>query len=571
MTTIDLLRWLGETSLALSILIILILIIRKSFAKLFGARAAYALWIAPAARLFLPELKLLPAPDTTAPDLASFIDPTPVTAAYGWDSVVAPLPANADFLNHGFDWLSLAAGASLFLWAAVAIAWFCFALETQANYMRARLAASKPASPEIAAMAQTITRQLRLPRAPKIRINESDDHGPCLIGLFRPAVFLPAGFETGYARAEQRLVLAHELAHVARGDMAATLAALALKAAQWPNPLAHLSFAAFRTDQEAACDAYVLARCGGVESSYAEAILKSVRKDITTPHYALALAHPVKERIMLLKSRKKSPARVTAGVVAVAVFTAASLAATASYGFADEKKVTKTITVKADEAQEKKTTSTVIITADDGESLNIGGVKNAGKIVVQEENGERMVKVYDKKGKLLTEDVYGPDDDMPYDKVTITDKKGEDKTISITGARTPHDVMLLAGDDMDFDIMLPPDAPLPPDAHGVRKVMVIGDDAHAFNMADCGDGGPNAPKIFEWREQDVDGLDDQEKTVTHEVICISDAAAGADPEARAEHLRNAIASLEESAKREAERREAMIARLKEQLKQAEQQ
>ena len=54
MTAIDLLRWLGETSLALSILILLVLIIRKPFAKLFGARAAYALWLAPAARLFGP-------------------------------------------------------------------------------------------------------------------------------------------------------------------------------------------------------------------------------------------------------------------------------------------------------------------------------------------------------------------------------------------------------------------------------------------------------------------------------------------------------------------------------------
>lgn len=424
-------------------------------------------------------------------------------------------------------------------------------------------------------MAQDIARGLRLSRAPQLRVNNNDTDGPCLIGLLRPVIFLPAGFETDYARAEQRLVLAHEIAHVARGDMAATLAALAFQAAQWPNPLAHFFFSAFRTDQEAACDAFVLARCGGAEGNYAAAILKSVRREMNAPAYGLTLAHPVKERIMLLKSRKKSRARLAAGVAAAAIFTAVSLAATASYGFADEKDAKQTKTIKIAHGEQKKVTSRTIITADDGETMKIDGVKNPGKLVIEEENGERNVQIFDRKGKLISEDIYDDDDEMPFETVTLINKKdGKEQTISIKRAGAPHRVRVFTtGDvdaDTDFDSIAAPDAPLPPEASAMRWVTVTSDGAHGdhyFQMADCNGVEADDPMVLSWGEDDGDG---GERVISREVICLSDHDS-ADPEARAEHLRKAIARMEESAKRDAERREAMIARLKEQLKEAEKQ
>ena len=92
--------------------------------------------------------------------------------------------------------------------------------------------------------------------------------GPAVIGVLKPAIFLPRKFETDFTPDEQRFALAHEIAHIARGDLAASFAALLLRAIQWPNPLVHLALKAFKTDQEAACDAYVLSRFkrhGGVQ------------------------------------------------------------------------------------------------------------------------------------------------------------------------------------------------------------------------------------------------------------------------------------------------------------------
>ena len=45
-----------QTSLAVGILFFIVLLVRRPFARQFGAKAAYALWLVPLARLFMPPL-----------------------------------------------------------------------------------------------------------------------------------------------------------------------------------------------------------------------------------------------------------------------------------------------------------------------------------------------------------------------------------------------------------------------------------------------------------------------------------------------------------------------------------
>jgi beta-lactamase regulating signal transducer with metallopeptidase domain len=542
-TVLDLLRWLGETSLAVSALVLLVLIIRKPFARAFGARAAYALWLAPAVRLFLPELKVLPAPEATI-----------FTPVYEFHEAGLAVAASA---APAFDWASLAGAAALVLWATVAFAWFSFRLEAQARYLRERLQNSEPASAALEDQARAIARQLGLRRKPRLRVSKDDASGPCVVGLIRPVVFLPASFEQNYAAAEQRLALAHELAHVVRGDMAATLAASALQAAQWPNPLAHLSFGAFRTDQEAACDAYVLARCAngaGAAGDYAAAIVKSVRAGTKqSPAYGLALAHPVKERLMLLKSPKKGRARLLAGAAVAAIFTATSLAATASYGFADEK------TEKQETVVKEKHKKVWVVTADGDETMQIDGVKAVNKIEINEENGDRTVRIYGEDGKLISENVYGPEDDLPFKTVKFMGENGEEREIRVAQA--------LNGSNFVFngDFGLPAD--------GTKRVMafstVRGADGapHGVHMAECAGPGSGEGDVMMYEFKTEDGEDDQ-TFVTRDVVCLS--GEDADPEKRAEALRKIIPIMEENAKKDAERRKEHIAQMKEELKKAEQ-
>ena len=320
MSVTDLLIGFGETSLAVAALIALVLIIRRPFARFFGARAAYALWLAPLIRLFLPELNVLPAP---------------VREEFVFVTTELLSAASAGAVNPSIDWIGIAAATALFLWVAVAIALIAMRLDDQRRILRDATFNSIPAGRMLHHEAAAVAKELGLRRPPAIRIF-GDESGPMVMGVFRPIVFLPASFETAFSAAERRLAYAHEFAHIARGDLFASFAAAILQAAQWPNPLAFLAGKAFRTDQEAACDAYVLARCGGdaAAKDYASAIMKSVRGG--TPAIGLSLGHPLKERLMLMKNSTPSLARRLLGGIGAAALITVGLAASANYGYADD-------------------------------------------------------------------------------------------------------------------------------------------------------------------------------------------------------------------------------------------
>lgn len=554
MTASDILLWLGETSLAVSILIALVLVLRRPFSQYFGARAAYALWLAPVIRLFLPELSILPRPEMAKVE--------PVVWTYDTVAVTA-----ASIASPAFDFGAFFAAAGLLIWAIVAIAWFSMKLETQSRFIKARLAASKAASPALIDEARMAAKSAGLKKLPQIRVSE-DTFGPAVIGLFRPVMFLPAVFETNYSLKERRLALAHELAHIARGDMATQLAAFAFQAAQWPNPLVHFAVNAFRTDQEAACDAYVMARCKSDERAagdYASAILKSACGG-AAPAYGLSLGHPVKERLMLLKS-KHSPVRLLAGAAAVALISAGGLAATASYGYAAAPKDKVEVKTKTNAGDVKtKSISKTVIELDDGESFKIDGIKNAdkaAKIEITEENNEQTVRVYDKKGKLLSEDKYGPDDELPFGMIIVKTKDGEERTIKLRPISTTHKVKFIGEDGDGKNVHVVIDALGDHDVNftstdgetflikakegNVHKQRVqVTSDKNAYFVGDCtAEGGEGAPVLLEWKDEDGS---EENKFISHEIVCLS--GDDANPENRAAALRKVIAQMEENAKRQ---------------------
>lgn len=77
-------------------------------------------------------------------------------------------------------------------------------------------------------------------------------------GWRRPVVLLPAGAES-WRRDRIEVVLAHELAHVARHDWATQLFASVLRALFWFNPLLWIATRRLRRESELACDDRVLA------------------------------------------------------------------------------------------------------------------------------------------------------------------------------------------------------------------------------------------------------------------------------------------------------------------------
>jgi beta-lactamase regulating signal transducer with metallopeptidase domain len=169
---------------------------------------------------------------------------------------------------------------------------------------------------------QTFVRSLRpLWGLPNDTYRSSAVVEPMLVGAWEPRIVLPADFEARYTQEEGALVLAHERAHVQRGDALANAIATSWLCLFWFNPFLYWAIRRFRFDQELACDAQVLATSGSARRSYADALLKvqlSVDHVEAVPlgcHWRAG--HPLAERIMMLRSPLPGVLRRVVGAAAV--------------------------------------------------------------------------------------------------------------------------------------------------------------------------------------------------------------------------------------------------------------
>ncbi|HPF62851.1 MAG TPA: M56 family metallopeptidase [Gemmatimonadales bacterium] len=110
---------------------------------------------------------------------------------------------------------------------------------------------------------------------------------PMAFGVRRPVILLPDHADRWTAE-QARAILGHELAHVRNGDMLALLVARVACAIAWCNPVAHLLARRLRAEQEAAADAWVVAR-GISAPEYVESVVATVRPLVAQPP-AAALA-----------------------------------------------------------------------------------------------------------------------------------------------------------------------------------------------------------------------------------------------------------------------------------------
>jgi TonB family protein len=94
---------------------------------------------------------------------------------------------------------------------------------------------------------------------------------PLTWGLLRPVILLPAG-ASDWPSERRRIVLSHELAHIARGDWLLHICGELIHALYWFHPLAWIAWAGLRHESERACDDAVL-NSGIPACEYAEELL----------------------------------------------------------------------------------------------------------------------------------------------------------------------------------------------------------------------------------------------------------------------------------------------------------
>uniref|UniRef100_B0SZY3 Peptidase M56 BlaR1 n=1 Tax=Caulobacter sp. (strain K31) TaxID=366602 RepID=B0SZY3_CAUSK len=292
----DLLSLLVRANLALGAAVLLALILRRPVRNLFGARAAYALWlVAPLAVLAV----LLPArtvqiqnPASPSPVVQAQAEPmaqvsVPATVA----SQAATRPTAQPFPLHA---------ALLAVWVLVALSAIGVQAERQRRFVKSLG---------------------RLRGEADLFHAERPGVGPAVIGALAPKLVLPADFAVRFTLEEQALILAHERSHLAAGDAQVNALATALQCVFWFNPLVHLGANRLRIDQEIACDAAVLTRFPVARRAYGEAMLKTQLAPFAPPlgcHWPASANKQLKERFVMLKEHRQGRARRLAGGGAVA-------------------------------------------------------------------------------------------------------------------------------------------------------------------------------------------------------------------------------------------------------------
>lgn len=283
-------HWLLGTLLATSGLMLVVLLSRELVRRHFGARAAYGLWLIPAARLLMPTLTR-----------------TVERPAVGASAILKP--DTSIFAMIG-SWQTLVVA----LWIAGAIGLFVIRMLEFAHRSSAILSAA-----------------IEVDRVGSIRIVRTGAvRGPMSFGLFDRVIALPADFETRYGENERALALSHELAHHRSGDLIVNFAAFVLLCLQWFNPLAWLAYSAFRFDQEAACDVRVLERGGRNRGDYGRVIAKAASGQAFLLAAALDRRSLLTKRLECLLSAPAADRRLV-GKLVVMTALAAALPLTANH------------------------------------------------------------------------------------------------------------------------------------------------------------------------------------------------------------------------------------------------
>ena len=305
--------WAVDTAIAVSVLVLVVLAIRKPFAAMFGARATYALWLAPALRAITPPISL-PSLPVMAPSLSA--------ADY---VLVAGGPSEASSV-------SLSSVAAL-VWIAGAAAFLAVHVWRHQRFLRDALSAG---------------RALDIPQVPYDIIASDRVSGPMATGLVHPLILVPADFEERMSAEERRFALWHEQLHHRRGDIWASAGALILVSLLWFNPFAHLALGAFRRDMEAACDAKLLAEAGASAApAYAATILRCAAAPVPRSLCALTAIDELKGRLTMLKSNHGKLRRIAGMTLASAIAVAGIATASAAQEAAkDEKQVVEKVEKK---------------------------------------------------------------------------------------------------------------------------------------------------------------------------------------------------------------------------------
>lgn len=190
------------------------------------------------------------------------------------------------------------------LWAAGALAMFAWTAYGSRR-LRKTVAASAPLKPH------SLTYK---------NVYICDDiRAPFTAGIFKPKIYIPSGME----QASIRHVIAHECAHIKRGDNITKALGCALRAVYWFDPFVWLAYELFSRDVEIACDERVVKEMEREErAAYSQALLNcsiSGGRRIMAYSAAFSGSSGIKERVNRVMNYKQPALWVSAAAIILCI------------------------------------------------------------------------------------------------------------------------------------------------------------------------------------------------------------------------------------------------------------
>jgi beta-lactamase regulating signal transducer with metallopeptidase domain len=277
--------WLLANSAVAALLAALVLLLGR-----FGRPAPavmHVLWLFVLLKLVTPPLFEVPIHlgwSAPPPPVVVPVELVDLVALANGAAMAPSLPAPAaESAPAAFDWLQLAS----WLWATGAAAmglWYAIGLWRGADRLR-RLA---PVSPGLRLEIEAMAARLGV-RVPTLR-DDPAIGSPYLWSFGRTCLVLPQQSLAGMSPKGRAAVLAHELAHLRRGDHWLAHGELLLAVLLWWHPLFWFARARLRSWAELAADAWALACVPDAQLDYATALVDAVSRPVSAVPAAAVLA-----------------------------------------------------------------------------------------------------------------------------------------------------------------------------------------------------------------------------------------------------------------------------------------
>lgn len=145
-----------------------------------------------------------------------------------------------------------------------------------------------------------------LRRTPQLLIAE-EFSSPLVMGVVHPVILLPSALWEDFTGEQQRLILAHELAHIKRQDLLWNWLPTLTRALFFFHPLLWIACREERLAQECACDELALELTGSAPAAYGHVLLQVARSvsEVRIPLLAANILEPVSSltrRVTMMKT-----------------------------------------------------------------------------------------------------------------------------------------------------------------------------------------------------------------------------------------------------------------------------